>query len=102
VWLAKRGEFEWHKRLMFIATLNLLGPVYTRLGALFEWWGIPAGLIATALTWVLPALAYDLVTRRSIHRATVAGPAFSFASFALMVVIVTSPVRGSLEPRLFT
>ena len=35
VWTARQGKTEAHKRLMFIGTLNLLGPAYTRLGVVF-------------------------------------------------------------------
>lgn len=102
VWFARNGRLDWHKRLMFIATLNLLGPAYTRLGGLFEWWTDPVVVLATALTWMLPPVAYDLVTRRSVHRASIAGIAFSFASFALMLAVVLSPIRGWMEGHWFS
>jgi len=102
VWFARRGKLDWHKRLMLIATLNLMGPAYTRVAALFEWWTVPVSLLATLLTWVLPVVAYDLVTRRSIHRASIAGIVFSIASFVVMVLIVTSPVRGWMEAHWFS
>lgn len=100
VWAAKRHRFEAHKRLMFIGTLNLLGPAYTRLGFVFDW-PVLTGLIVTLLTWILPPVIYDLLTRGAIHRASIAGIAFSIATLVLMIAIVSSPVMGLIEARLF-
>ena len=100
IWAAKQGKFEAHKRLIFIGTLNLLGPAHTRLGAVLGW-STPTLLLAVFLTWILPPIAYDLLTRRSIHRVSIAGIVFSMATFALMVVITLSPVMGWIETRLF-
>lgn len=101
VWAAKRGRFDAHKRLILIATLNLLGPAYIRLGFVLNW-SIPMTILATILTWILPPVAYDLVTRRAIHWASIAGIVFSIATYALMLVIVFSPLMGAIESWLFS
>jgi hypothetical protein len=101
VWAARRGRFEAHKRLILIASLNLMGPAYIRLGFVLDW-SIPAGILATILTWILPPVVYDLLTRRAIHWASIAGIVFSIATFVLMLVIVFSPFIGVIESWLFS
>lgn len=101
VWAAKRGRFEAHKRLILIASLNLMLPAYTRLGFALDW-PISMGILATILTWILLPIAYDLLTRRTIHWASIAGIVFSIATFALMLVIVFSPFMGVIESWLFS
>jgi hypothetical protein len=101
VWAAKRGRFETHKRLILIANLNLLGAAYARLAVAFEW-SMPTGILATILTWILLPVAYDLLTRRAIHRASIAGIVFSVATFALMLVIVSSPLMGVIDTWFFS
>jgi hypothetical protein len=59
-------------------------------------------ILATILTWILLPVAYDLRTRRAIHRASIAGIVFSIATFALMLVIVSSPLMGVIESWFFS
>lgn len=101
IWAVKRGRIEAHKRLILIAALNLLGPAYTRLGVVMDWSDLTV-VLATIITWITPPVTYDVLTRRAIHRATVAGIVFSIATFALMLVIVFSPLMEKIELWFFT
>ena len=101
IWAARKGSFEAHKRLMLIAALNLLGPAYIRLGFILDW-SIPTVILATVLTWILPPIAYDLLSRRAIHWATIAGIAFSIVTYALVLAIVFSPAIGVIESWFFS
>lgn len=101
VWAVKRGRIEAHKRLILIAVLNLLGPAYTRLGVVLDWSDVTV-VLATILTWIIPPVIYDLLTRRAMHWASIAGIAFSLATFVLMLVIVFSPLMEMIELWFFT
>lgn len=59
-------------------------------------------VLATILTWILPPINYDLLTRRAIHWASIAGIAFSIATFAIMLVIVFTPLMEMIELWFFT
>ncbi|CAN5708734.1 hypothetical protein BH23GEM11_BH23GEM11_10670 [soil metagenome] len=100
IWAARSGRLEAHKRLMLVAGLNLLTPARTRLMAVLDW-PVPTVLLLAILTLTLPPVAYDVLTRRSLHRATIAGILFSIATRALVVAIVVSPLLGGLEARLY-
>lgn len=99
--LAKNGKIEAHKRLILIATLNLLTPAVTRFGFIFDWSG-PITLILTILIWILIPVLYDLTTRKSIHRATIGGIVFSIFSVIVMIAMIISPIRTWIETQLFT
>jgi hypothetical protein len=101
IWAAMKGRFEAHKRLILIAALNLVGPAYIRLGFVLDW-SIPTVILATVLTWILPPIAYDLLSRRAIHRATLAGIAFSIVTYALVLAIVFSPAIVVIESWFFS
>jgi hypothetical protein len=101
IWAARKGRFEAHKRLMLIAALNLLGPAHIRLGFVLDW-SIPTVILATVLTWILPPIAYDLLSRRAIHWATITGIAFSIVTYALVLAIVFSPAIVVIESWFFS
>lgn len=101
IWAAGKGKPETHKRLMQIACLNLINPAITRVGFIFGWSN--GTLIAVMLLlWILVPVIHDLVTIRSIHKATIGGIIFSIVSFGLMIAVVISPLMGYIESLLFS
>ena len=90
VWAAQKNKYDVHVRLMFIAGLNLINPAQIRLTFALDW-PIPMAVVLGLITWTIPPLAYDLVTQRSIHRASIVGIAVTVLSFLLVLAIVFSP-----------
>jgi hypothetical protein len=78
-----------HKRLMVIATLELVTAGVSRLPVVAEWG--PLGFFAVTDLYVLAIAAYDLVALRRIHAATLWGGAFFILSQPLRLVIGGSP-----------
>lgn len=86
VWLAwsMRTRPDWHRRLLLVGTLYMLGPVLMRASILTDPF-VPheteeellrATFGFTAVVWnalFLSLFAYDLATLRRVHRVTVAG-----------------------------
>ncbi len=100
IWAAKKGNIEMHKRFMLIACINLLGPAFMRLGFVFNW---SDGIVVLAMisSWIVIPISYDLVTRRSIHKASIIGIAFTLLSFVLILAIIFSPLIKFIEAQLF-
>lgn len=96
IWAARRGMIESHKRWMLIGTLNLASPAIMRLAVPFEW-SPPLTVAAFLVLWSIPAILYDRLMRRSIHRATIIGVVFSIATFALVIAIIASPLIEIVE-----
>ena len=72
IYFRKRADI--HMRLMLIATMEILGPAFARIGS---WGGVYPTAIATVTFGLLGVLIiHDLWTRRRIHLATVLGFAF--------------------------
>lgn len=65
--IAFRKRREIHKRLMFLATLSILGPGITRAVAVFAGHGIRDSHIAVMSALLLAALLYDWRTRGRPH-----------------------------------
>jgi hypothetical protein len=87
----RRGEV--HKRLLLIATLNIVPPAAARLAGTITFAGIGettaiavsfGGLIAMAASLIV----YDVVTRRRPHPATLIGLALVFVLPAIVFAIV--------------
>jgi hypothetical protein len=74
-----------HKRLMLLATLELATAGVSRL-PFVEDWG-PVGFFGVADLFILALAAYDLVTRKRVHPATIWGGLFLVASQPLRLVI---------------
>ena len=100
IWFAKKGKLETHKRLMLIASLNLISPAITRVGFIFDW-STTTVVIVSILVWILIPLFYDLFTIRKIHKATIGGITFTLIFFAIMVAIVVSPLLDRIEAFLY-
>jgi hypothetical protein len=73
--LLMRRKREWHKRLIFLATLALLVPAAGRFDSLLAPYGVPRRVIAIALTVAFVAWAWmdDWRKRGRVHPAYVYG-----------------------------
>jgi hypothetical protein len=79
-----------HKRLMLLATLELVTAGVSRFPIVAEWG--PLGFFATTDVFVLAIVAYDIATLRRPHAATLWGGAFFIASQPARLVIGGSPL----------
>jgi hypothetical protein len=82
LWLRRRPDT--HKRLMLIATMELTPAAFGR-WAILEPYGPPA-FFGMSDAFLLAIVAYDLMTRRRVHSATVWGGLFLLGSQGLRVV----------------
>jgi hypothetical protein len=78
-----------HKRLMLLATLELVTAGVSRLPVVAEWG--PLGFFAVTDVFILAIAAYDIVALRRVHAATLWGGAFFIASQPARLVIGGSP-----------
>jgi hypothetical protein len=79
-----------HKRLMLLATLELVTAGVSRLPVVAEWG--PLGFFAVTDLFILAIVAYDIVAFRRPHAATLWGGAFFIASQPLRLAIGGSPL----------
>jgi hypothetical protein len=89
--LRARGDGPAHKRLILIASISLMGP------AIGRWPFVPiaqTGLWISAILdfFILLVVAFDLWSRRRIHRATVQGGLFLIIAHQAMIPIGLTPV----------
>ena len=82
-----RRRVDVHKRLMLLATISILPAATARLPFAFIQQVGPLAFFGLADLFVLVCLAYDLVTRRRPHRATVWGGLLIIVSHPLRLVI---------------
>lgn len=85
-----RGVPETHKRLMLLSCFVLWPPVLSRIVSVFvmnKWPMLPI-LGLTEFTWLIALIAYDLITRKKLHAATVWGG---------LVVVLARPVATVLS-----
>ncbi len=88
-----RNRPDWHKRLMLSATILLLGAPMFRF--VIHYVGITdmskVGIVSTLLVdaFFIPCIAYDLMTRRSIHPAYLVALAFIILDQVAQVKAVT-------------
>jgi hypothetical protein len=93
--LALRRRTDWHRRLMLVATLNLLPPALGRFAPLYlHLPGLPFALGLTDLA-LLGAAAYDTLRHRRLHPAFGWGIALSLAWQVAAVVL--GPTAGWLR-----
>ena len=96
-------RIEWHRRLMFIAALNLFGPAFSRITFLipvpFPWSDMAPSLAADAL---LIALAlYDRKKLGSIHPVTLGAALVLIPFHAAQPLIARSQIWNAIAPTLF-
>lgn len=88
-----RRRTDWHKRLMLLATVELVTAAVARLPFVSAWG--PPGFFGVADLFVVAIVIYDLVTLRRVHPATVWGGLFLIASQPLRLVVAgTSAWQG--------
>lgn len=81
-----RRQAETHKRLMLIATAEVVGAGFIRWPVIRDW-GALGAFVATDLAIVAPLLIYDIVVHRRVYPATIMGGLFLIASQALRMAI---------------
>jgi hypothetical protein len=82
-----RRQVDTHKRLMLLATITMLPAAVARLPFDFIMKYGPLAFFGLSDLFILPMLAYDLVTRGRPHRATVLGGALLVISHPLRLII---------------
>ncbi|HEX5107299.1 MAG TPA: hypothetical protein VFV95_02575 [Vicinamibacterales bacterium] len=95
--LALRRRVHAHKRLMLLATINLVGPALGRV-ALFN---LDASLVtpfavSTLLGLVLVPTLYDLIMRRRVHPALILGGTATIIGPWLMSAVARTPAGLAL------
>jgi hypothetical protein len=81
-----RRQSETHKRLMLIATAELVGAGFIRWPVIRDW-GALGAFVATDLAIVAPLFIYDIVVHHRVYPATTMGGLFLIASQALRMAI---------------
>jgi hypothetical protein len=98
--LALRRRPDWHKRLIIVATLGIMGP---GVGRLLVWIFGPAGgayanlVLFMALVW---CLAYDWFRHRQVHPAFVIGTVVLMAAIPLKQVLAHSKLWADFAARI--
>ncbi len=85
----QRRQAATHKRLVILATLEIVTAAVARLPVV-ETWG-PLGFFGVIDLFVIALVAYDLATLRRVHPATLWGGLFFVLSQPLRLVIGGSP-----------
>jgi hypothetical protein len=83
-----------HKRLMLFATLAIIGPAVVRFPAITAL--PPVAVVLSPLIFVLPAIAYDVLTRGRLMAVTLWGVVISVAYHLLSMVLVGAGVAGGV------
>ena len=93
-----RRNREWHKRLMLLASISIIGPPLARISRWPVFGGYEDARIPFAgLVILISALAvYDLVRSRRIHPATAIAGVICVASTAAASIFATSGVAQTL------
>jgi hypothetical protein len=92
IWLRQRPDQ--HKRLMLFATIAVIGPAMVRFPAITSL--PPIAVVMSPLIFVVPLIAYDVLTRGRLNRATVWGSVISVAYHVLAMVLAGSGVTGDV------
>lgn len=96
-------RIEWHRRLMFVAALNLFGPAFSRIVFLvpipFPWFDMAPNLVADAM---LIALAlHDRSKLGRIHPVTLWAALILIPFHAVEPLIARSQLWNAIAPTLF-
>jgi len=84
-----RHKKETHKRLMLFAYISIITAAVARIPGVAG--SAPPVFFGLSLMFVVAAALYDLVTRRTIHRAYLWGGALIFVSVPLRLAVSTTP-----------
>jgi hypothetical protein len=91
-----RRRPETHKRLMLLASISISQPAFARIfrWPVFEAPGIEGVMLAVAASFVMVGalIFYDLLSRKALHHATVAGAAV-FSVLKLGGILLLAPSR---------
>jgi hypothetical protein len=88
-----------HKRLMFLASLAMLAPAGARTPATFDALGlspVAAPFLAFVLFTVAAPIAYDLLTRKRLHVATIICVPANLGSVAAGFIIASNETARAL------
>jgi hypothetical protein len=100
--LAQRDNPPLHKRLMLLATIRIVGAVLVRVVGVLGYWVRPLATqqaqalfttLIIAVLFPLTLIAYDLISQRRVHPATLAGVSFNILTGMAAGAIATS-ARG--------
>ena len=80
--VALRRNQQAHKRLMLIGSIAIIAAALARFPAIFR--GGPPAFFGLTDLFLLPIVAWDLVSRRRLHRATL---------WAGLWVVISQPLR---------
>lgn len=83
--LVQRRDKETHKRLMLLAYISIIVAAVARLPGVLPLG--PPGFFGLALLFALAAVAYDLVTRRRVHKAYAWGVPLLVASVPVRLAV---------------
>lgn len=86
---ARNHRADWHKRLMLLATISLLGPGHGRFVRLFGLSDEFGGVLTLVMLLGVP-IAYDLLSEGRIRKPTVILIGISFAFLALTIAGIVS------------
>jgi hypothetical protein len=84
-----RKRSDYHKRLMLLATVNLLAPAIARISLIFT--HNQYAQLAAFFLCILLCVAVDTVQNRRLHPVMGWGAAFSIVTFSLIFVAVQLP-----------
>lgn len=102
IWAATR-HIEWHRRLMFVALLNLFGPAFSRVTFLlplpFPWYDMAPNLVADALLFALAL--HDKQTIGRVHPVTIGVISILIPLHAVEPFVARSEIWNAIAPALF-
>jgi hypothetical protein len=87
--LSLRRDRETHKRLMLLAYVSIIVAAVARLPGVAPWG--PLAFFGLALLFVVVGAAYDLLTRRRVHKAYLWGGALIVVSVPLRLALSGTP-----------
>ena len=88
-----------HKRLMYLATINLLQAAIVRIPVAWIMQSGPMTSFWLAAGLIVPLLVWDLASTQAIHRATLCGGLAIVASIPVRVWITSTPQWASIAER---
>jgi hypothetical protein len=96
-------RIEWHRRLMFVAALNLFGPAFSRITIMlpipYPWFDMAPSLIADSLLFALAV--HDRRHLGRIHPVTLWAALILIPFHAVEPLIASSASWNAIAPKLF-
>lgn len=93
-----RHRSEVHKRLMLLASFNVIGPAFNRISywPVFDWIEEEPFSSASMLIFFAVMGVHDLIVRRRFHTATTVGILFMFLTLVVSAVIANTEFAHSI------